>query len=185
MTHICTSCGKTIDYTNKGSWKNAKGNLKKTGKLRCQPCAGIEGQINRKTNPTGRPKGTKNKNNENVIIQSRINMRIYNQTKVTKQQRLKAVATRLEFNTYEEYLLSLPDWKIYRNKVDRLTKKQPLQKLTNYDKRGVNGKDGAYTLDHIISVVFGFKNKIPAEVIAHIENLRMLPWKDNIIKGWK
>ena len=57
--------------------------------------------------------------------------------------------------------------------------------MPNYEKRAPNGTDGGYTLDHITSVVFGYKNKIPAKIIANIENLRMMPWKDNIIKGWK
>lgn len=185
MTHICTSCDTIIQYTNKGSWKNAKGNLKKTGKLRCQPCAGREGQLTRKTKPTGRPKGSKNKDNTKASLQSRLNMRAYNQTKITPEQRQKAIATRLEFTSYEEYKQSLSTWKRYRNEVDRLTKQQPLHKLENYDKRGPNGKIGAYTLDHIVSVALGFKNNISEYKIARISNLRMIPWKDNIIKGWK
>ena len=185
MTHTCTSCGKILHYINKGSWKNAKCVLKKTGKLRCQPCAGKEGQITRKTKPTGRPKGAKNKDNTIVSVQSSINMRIYNQTKVTQEQRQKAIAKRLGFSSYKDYKRSLPDWKRYRNEVNRLTKQQPIQQLEHYDKRAPNGKEGAYTLDHIISVVYGFKNNIPPEIISHISNLRMIPWKDNIVKGWK
>lgn len=185
MTHTCTSCGITIHYVNKGSWKNAKHNLKKKGVLRCQPCAGKEGQLTRKTKPTGRPKGSKNEDNQKVSKQSAINMRAYNQTKITKEQRLKGIAHRLGFSSYEEYKQSLPEWKRYRNEVDRLTKQQPLHELENYDKRGPNGKEGAYTLDHIISVALGFKNKISEQTIADISNLRMIPWKDNILKGWK
>jgi len=181
MTHICTSCGTVIHYVNKGSWKNAKHNLKKTGILRCQPCAGREGQLTRKTKPTGRPKGIKNKDNSNI----KNNLILFNTSKITQEQRQKAIATRLEFASYEEYKQSLPAQKRYRNEVDRLTKQQPLHQLEHYDKRGPNGKDGAYTLDHIISVAFGFKNSIPPEEIASISNLRMIPWKDNIVKGWK
>jgi hypothetical protein len=185
MTHTCTSCGITINYVNKGSWKNAKHNLKKTGALRCQPCAGKEGQSTRKTKPTGRPKGSKNKDGEKASLQSSINMRLYNQTKITTEQRQKGIATRLGFNSYEDYIKSLPEWKRYRNEVDRLTKQQLLHELQHYDKRGPNGKEGAYTLDHIISVALGFKNGIDPNIIASINNLRMIPWKDNIIKGWK
>ena len=185
MTNTCTSCGTVINYVNKGSWKNAKHNLKKKGVLRCQPCAGKEGQNTRKTKPTGRPKGSKNKDNTKVSAQSSINMREYNQVRITKEQRLKGIAKRLGFSTYEEYTKSLPEWKRYRNEVDRLTKQQPLHELQNYDKRGPNGKEGAYTLDHIISVAKGFKIGVDAQIIASINNLRMIPWKDNILKGWK
>jgi hypothetical protein len=185
MTHTCTSCGITINYTNKGSWKNAKHNFKKNGILRCPPCAGKEGQLNRKTKPTGRPKGSKNIDNTKVNIQSSINMRVYNQIKITKEQRQKGIAKRNGFTSYQEYLESLPEWKKYRNEVDRLTKQQPLNELENYNKRGPNGKDGAYTLDHIISIAMGFKKNIDPIIIGSINNLRMIPWRDNIIKGWK
>lgn len=181
MTHTCTSCGKVMHYTNKGSWKNAKHNLKKTGILRCAPCAGKEGQLTRKSKPTGRPKGIKNRDNSNI----KNNLIPFNTSKITREQRQKGIATRLGFSTYEEYKQSLPDWKRYRNEVDRLTKQQPLHELQYYERRGTNGKEGAYTLDHIISVAFGFKNNIPPEEIADISNLRMVPWKDNILKGWK
>lgn len=42
-----------------------------------------------------------------------------------------------------------------------------------------------YQLDHIVSVKHGFLNNIPVEVIASIDNLQMLPWRDNARKGWK
>jgi hypothetical protein len=70
----------------------------------------------------------------------------------------------------------------YRNKVDVLTAKQPIHLLENFDKRGPAGKEGAYHLDHIISVWNGFHNDIPPEQIANIENLRMIPWLENQIK---
>jgi hypothetical protein len=181
MTHTCTSCGKILTYTNNGSYRNAKCVLKKTGIIRCQPCAGKEGQLSRKTKPTGRPKGVKNKDNSN--IKSSISQ--YNKYGITEEVRKKGIATRMGYSSYEEYAKSLPDWKRYRNEVNRLTKKQPLHQLENYDKRAPNGKEGGYTLDHVISIVYGFKNNIPVEVISHISNLKMIPWKDNIVKGWK
>jgi hypothetical protein len=181
MTHQCTSCGKTLNYVNKGSWKNAKHNLKKTGILRCAPCAGKEGQLTRKTKPSGRPKGSKNKDNSNI----KNNLILFNKSKITVEQRQKAIATRHGFSCYQEYVDSLPEWKRYRNEVDRLTKQQPLHELQNYNKRGPNGKEGAYTLDHIMSVAKGFKTGIEPSIIAHINNLRMIPWKDNILKGWR
>lgn len=49
--------------------------------------------------------------------------------------------------------------------------------------RGLAGEIDAYHLDHIISVKFGFDNNISPEEMSRKENLQMLPWKDNIIKG--
>ena len=76
-------------------------------------------------------------------------------------------------------------WKKYRREVDRLTRKLPLHLLENFDKRNTAGIDGAYHLDHIISVYKGFKQSIPPEKIASMENVRMIPWMENQHKWWK
>ena len=73
----------------------------------------------------------------------------------------------------------------YRNKVDTLTNKQPIELLENFDKRGIAGVDGAYHLDHVKSVWWGFHNNVPAETIADISNLRMIPWLENQQKWCK
>lgn len=67
----------------------------------------------------------------------------------------------------------------YRNLVDCLTRRQPIHLLENFDKRGVAGVNGAYHLDHITSVWYGYHNNIPAEKIANIKNLRFIPWLEN------
>ena len=40
-----------------------------------------------------------------------------------------------------------------------------------------------YHLDHIYSVADGFKNGVLPEVIANINNLQILWWRDNVSKG--
>ena len=81
--------------------------------------------------------------------------------------------------------MSLPALKRYRIDVKRITENQPLHTLDNIEKRSQNGTEGGYTLDHKISVLKGFKEGIAPEVVGHITNLQMLPWRDNISKGWK
>lgn len=49
--------------------------------------------------------------------------------------------------------------------------------------RGRCGVDGAYQLDHIVPIRYGFDNNIAPEVLAKKENLRMLPWKENLEKS--
>lgn len=39
------------------------------------------------------------------------------------------------------------------------------------------------TLDHVVSVAYGFTHDIPAERIGSAENLIMLPFQENIQKG--
>lgn len=73
----------------------------------------------------------------------------------------------------------------YRNRVDVLTAKQPIHLLENFEKRGRAGVAGAYHLDHIKSVWYGFHNDIEPEKIADIKNLRMIPWLENQQKWYK
>lgn len=40
-------------------------------------------------------------------------------------------------------------------------------------------------IDHKISIYYGFKNNISFDDIAHISNLRMLDYKENMLKGKK
>lgn len=55
----------------------------------------------------------------------------------------------------------------------------------NYNLRGMSGVEGAYQLDHIIPIKYGFDNNICPSVIGGINNLQLLPWKENISKGCK
>lgn len=73
---------------------------------------------------------------------------------------------------------------IYYKRVWELTEnsfKENKSRLENGDKRGFK----QYHIDHIIPIAYGYKNNIPAETIAHIDNLRMLYHKENMIKGAK
>lgn len=184
MTHICTTCGTQKHYDNKGSWYNARTKLNKTGELLCTSCAGKVGRANSSIKPTGRPKGSKThpdrvKNHSRLGAGTRLN------NSLTFEQRMQGIAKRNGYQTYQEYKDSLPAWKLYKLDVWRITNQQPLDTLENFDMRGVNGQTGAYTLDHIISIKKGFIENIPAEQIGHVSNLQMLPWEENITKGWK
>lgn len=94
----------------------------------------------------------------------------------------------------EQYRNSLmkqdtPAYRRYRNKVTKLTEQTYImhkEKINpnNYI-RSVAGVEGAYHLDHIISCRIGFDNDIPPEIISNVDNLQMLPWRDNVVKGKK
>lgn len=49
--------------------------------------------------------------------------------------------------------------------------------------RTLCGIDGGYQLDHIMSIKHGFDNNIDPRELSKKENLQMLPWKVNLIKG--
>lgn len=76
------------------------------------------------------------------------------------------------------------EWHVYKNKVHSLTKKS-ITELQNYDKskRGRCGIPGAYQIDHIIPIKYGFINNIRPEELANPLNLQFIPWEENKKKG--
>lgn len=81
----------------------------------------------------------------------------------------------------------LSDWEFYKKEVRRKTestyKKCKEDINPNNHKRVLCGKEG-YQLDHIVSVLNGFRENIPVEEISSTDNLQMLPWKENRNKGF-
>lgn len=73
------------------------------------------------------------------------------------------------------------DWRLYKIRVWQLTRKQNLSALPNIELRAFR----KYDLDHIISVWDGFNYDVPAELIAAIENLRIITHRENTVKGRK
>jgi hypothetical protein len=98
---------------------------------------------------------------------------------------------RREINALRFYGISLEDWyamtndkRLYYLKVRSITKSQNLKSLKNYDKRG-NSKNNGYHLDHIYPISLGYINGLKPEQIGDINNLRYIPWKENILKSNK
>ncbi len=81
-----------------------------------------------------------------------------------------------EDNSFIE-LSSNKSYKHYRSKVDQLTKYVLEQNKVSIE----NG----YHIDHIFPVSYGFKLKIPVEVMADINNLQILEASENIKKSNK
>ena len=182
--HTCTKCQAIIQYTNIGSWRNAKTKIGKGNKLKCQPCASKEGRDSSLKTPTGRPFGSKNRK-DYIPWNTGKSSEILKIGWHNFETRMLQIARRNGYQTYQEYKDSLPAWKAYKIDVWRITNQQTFHILENFNKRGVNGQTGAYTLDHIISIKKGFIENTPPEQIGHISNLQMLPWEENITKGWK
>jgi len=78
----------------------------------------------------------------------------------------------------EEYENAQSDWQKYKKEVKLITNQQPLNLLENYNKRGNKN----YHVDHIIPIAVGFKNGISAKIIGNIKNLRMLPYRENLMR---
>lgn len=66
----------------------------------------------------------------------------------------------------------------YRRRVQKLTEKVKNQ-LQNIELRGFN----TYHIDHKKSIAIGYKEGIPADVIASLSNLQIISKADNLRKG--
>jgi len=94
-------------------------------------------------------------------------------------------ATKAGYDTFDDYMEDLPEKKKYHREVWIITYQQDLESFDNYDRRGRCGVDGAYQIDHIISIDEGYKKNILPEIIGNISNLQMLKWEDNLSKSNK
>lgn len=76
------------------------------------------------------------------------------------------------------------DWELYESECRSLTSKTFKEHSTSINPNnyfiGPTGIDGAHHVDHIISVRKGYDNQIPMELIAHKDNLQVLPWEVNV-----
>jgi len=84
----------------------------------------------------------------------------------------------------EDYNRKLLD---YRNKVAWLTEKTYTQykSIINPENkpRKLAGEDKGFHLDHIYPVSKGFDNNIPPDIVAGVDNLRLIDWRENVLKG--
>ena len=72
----------------------------------------------------------------------------------------------------------LTKFDLYKEKVVELTE-QVKHLIEGIENRGWH----KFHIDHKISIKWGFDNNIPPKHIAHIDNLRMLWWKENFTKN--
>jgi len=77
--------------------------------------------------------------------------------------------------------LNRNEYKRYKLIVIYLTEKLR-KKITAGFITGLSGKSHAWHIDHKFSILEGYKQKISPLVIGNINNLEMLPWKENLKK---
>lgn len=73
----------------------------------------------------------------------------------------------------------------YRKMVGKCTNMQEIENLKNFKKRGRTEVKGSYQLDHMFSIVEGFKQNIAPYIIGNICNLEMIPSLENDSKKAK
>lgn len=71
----------------------------------------------------------------------------------------------------------------YKRDVWLITKKNK-HLIENYNEniQGRAGIKGAHQIDHIVSIIFGYKNNISPEKIGHYINLQFIPWEENLLR---
>lgn len=84
---------------------------------------------------------------------------------------------------HHKYLETAAEWESYKSKVQSLSRlAYKLHHITINPlnlPRGLAGTEGAYQVDHIVSVRWCFDNGVPEELCAHHTNLQMLTWREN------
>jgi hypothetical protein len=103
--------------------------------------------------------------------------------KISEKQK-ENVTRKLGYESWQHWYDTLPERKRYYYDVWRLTEAN-VHLIENYDPelRGLAGKDGAYQIDHIVPISIGFARGMRSDEIAAAENLRFIPWQDNLEKG--
>jgi hypothetical protein len=84
----------------------------------------------------------------------------------------------------EKGLISIDRNEFHRYKaiVLYLTSKHR-SKLSDGYITGLAGKENAWHIDHMFSILKGYQKQVSPFVIGHLANLRMLPWQDNLSKS--
>lgn len=209
----CSNCDTIKTYTNKRSWYNAK---KRQSKCKpCQNNEASEYWTGRKK--PNYPKHRRRQSDKTKFFRScpdcdktlyyaeKYNLELaikketvcdscanykYEKTwndVMSESARKQMRATKAGYDSWEQYKQNYPMKKAYINKVHKLTRKQPLHLLENYDKlqenTGVMGTKGAYQIDHIKSIDKCWKDGTPPEECSDLSNLQIITWEQNIRKS--
>ena len=92
--------------------------------------------------------------------------------------------TKIETGLIPPDVLDKTAYEVYYQQVRRITNrsyKQHKEKINPLNLKRAH--QNANHLDHIYSIVYGFHNNVPPEVIGHWTNLRMTNGLDNLIKN--
>jgi len=171
-TRKCPTCFSEINYTGKNHIKTSREANKKS--RICKSCAS-SGQ----NNPMyGKPAWSSGKKRPD-------HSKFLKTNNVMFEQEYRDNYFLAQFGiTAEQWAETKNDKYLYVLDVLRITKKQPLHLLENFNKIG-HIKEGGYAVDHIYPKSKGFINNIPAELIGDIKNLQIIPGLENCKKREK
>lgn len=111
------------------------------------------------------------------------------QNKEYKEKLRKADKSYMQSDNYKNSLRkeTTPEYKKYQRQVLRKTEETYVNniELINPERhpRTLCGVSGGWQLDHIKSIRSCFDDGMSIQEAAKLENLQMLPWLDNLLKG--
>jgi hypothetical protein len=199
---VCPSCMEIIKYK---SYQGYETGLKRNSKCRKCGCGWMKGQTKennesvRKMSEKVSNKWKENFNNgyevwnkgltkDNNIIVNKMSEKRKGKKHSEEVKKIISFHSKMrwEQGVYDnQYGKNYKEFKKYQHKVHKLTHKiKNLIEGFDESKHGKMGVGGAYQIDHIIDIKFGFYNNIPAEEIADLKNLQFIPWEENLKKGY-
>ena len=193
----CSECGTEIYYTTIGSMNQSEKLNRKCRKCGCGWARGKTKETNESLYKMSKNVSKANKGcipwNKGLTKIDHHSLQIIGEKRKGKRHTddIKKIISdysksRWEAGVYDnQYGKLYKEFKKYQHKVHKLTHKVK-HLIEGYDseKHGKMGKSGAYQIDHIIDIKFGFDNNIPEEKIADLSNLQFIPWEENIKKGY-
>lgn len=198
----CPSCNDFITYK---SYQGYEAGIKRNSKCQKCGCGWMRGQT-KENNESVKKMAEKVSNkwkenfnngyevwnkgltkNDNLIIK-KISEKIKGRKHSEDVKKIISFHSKLRWSqgVYDnQYGKNYTEFKKYQHKVHKLTRKIK-HLIEGYDetKHGKMGVNGAFQIDHIIDIKYGFDNNIPAEEIADLKNLQFIPWEENIKKGY-
>ena len=169
---LCPRCNTELKYNGKNHIKTSREAEKKS--RTCKSCS-TTGQNNPMYGKPAWSKGKKRPEHSKWLKE--------NNPMFELQYRDKYFLAQFGM-TAEKWAETKDERYLYILEVLRITKKQSLHTLENFDKIG-HISNGGYAIDHIYPKSKGFDNKIPAELIGDIKNLQIIPGIENSKKREK
>jgi hypothetical protein len=121
-----------------------------------------------------------NKFNESILKRKNNIVNGLNQFQISTQ---KAIITKINKKIISD---KKNDFELYKWLVWYYTKLNNLSELENYNNRGRAKKNtNNYHLDHRYSIINGYHNNVPPNIIGHLKNIHFIHYQENIKKGHK
>lgn len=81
------------------------------------------------------------------------------------------------------------DYQRYKRAVYSASRKTYNQNASLLNPKGLllgrSGTPNAHQIDHKVPISVGYHLKIPVVIMSIVENLQIMPWKDNLVKSNK